>query len=113
MPKELIKSFHVEIQRSGGAWKTLHHSAENARRLVLLPVGAEICALRFTGEKSWGGSPIRMFAFGAYDRPLPPSIDPPTGKSWVDVVAALSTEDLALPDHGLEDELGGTGRVGA
>ena len=114
MPKTLVRSLRVDVQTADGAWETAHLEEENARRLLTVNIGREVKAVRFTGLRAWDeNAPIRLYAMEPTDRPLPISTNPPKGKSWVEVVAALSPEDIAEPDHGLENDSRGAGRVGA
>ncbi|MDP0497581.1 MAG: FAD-dependent oxidoreductase [Verrucomicrobiota bacterium JB024] len=113
MPKQLVRAYKVEAQSAGGQWETIFNEADNRRRLVVLPVGREVAALRFTGEAAWGESPIRVFSFEAHSEPLPLSRDPEPGAKWTEIVAALAPEDLQEPDHGLEAQHPHPMRVGA
>jgi len=111
MPKSLVRSYRVEIMNVDGVWQELHREVENRRRLIVLPVGREIRAVRWIGEQTWGHPKLRVYAFEACAEKLPLSRDIPAGKSWTEVVAGIPAEDLAEPDNGLEKKNGS--RVGA
>ncbi len=113
MPKQLVRAYKIEAQSASGQWESLYADTDNRRRLVVLPVGREVRALRFTGEAAWGESPIRLFSFEAHGEPLPLTRDPEPGMKWTEVVAALDPDDLSEPDHGLENQSRGSARVGA
>ncbi len=113
MPKCLVRDFKIEVQRAGDSWETIHFIKNNARRLVVLPLQGEVTAIRLTGIRSWGEKPIRVFSMEACDTAPPLTLDIPKGKSWVEIVEARPDEDLAVPDHGLEEKSAGSGRFGA
>ena len=113
MPKQLVRAYKIEAQSVSGQWESLYAEADNRRRLVVLPVGREVQALRFTGEAAWRESPIRLFSFEAHREPLPISRDPEPGAKWTEVVASIDPEHLREPDHGLENAKPGTSRIGA
>ncbi|MFP4068602.1 MAG: FAD-dependent oxidoreductase [Opitutales bacterium] len=91
----------------------LEHGRPPSRRLVVLPVRKQARAIRWTGQAAWGADELRVFSLEAHESPLPLSEDPPAGISWSQLVADLPSEDLAAPDHGLEDVGRSSSRVGA
>ena len=49
---------------ASGAWSVLAHVTDNHRRLVRVPVGSQVSAVRLVPERLWGdGSVCRIFAF--------------------------------------------------
>ena len=64
VPDTLVRDFRVETQDTSGAWSVLAHVTDNHRRLVRVPVGAQVSALRLVPERLWGDKPTcRVFAF--------------------------------------------------
>ena len=61
-PPELPKAFRIEA-KVAGQWQTLHEITDNHQRLVRLPVGREVEAVRYTLLKTWGDAPSKLFAF--------------------------------------------------
>src|SRR5690606_37985799 len=87
MPKSLVRSCRVEIMNVDGVWQELHREVENRRRLIVLPVGREIRAVRWIGEQTWGHPKPRVYALEACAEELPLSRGLPAGQSWPEVVA--------------------------
>lgn len=97
IPKSLVKSFRLEA-KTGGEWKTVFRETENHRRLVTVPVRAEVTGLRLIPEETWGAAEARLFSFEAlevYEDKLPTD---PKGPAFVDVRSKLSPKDLAAPE---------------
>jgi hypothetical protein len=113
MPTQLVREFKVETQSASGEWKVIHEVAENRRRLLVLPVGEEVLALRWTGQATWGDAELRVFNFEAMDTSMPLTVNPPKGIRWTEAVSKLSEADLAAPDNGMEEGPRGGSRVGA
>lgn len=113
VPGTLVRAFRVEVQTTVDGWETLHEESDNYRRLVVLPVGRQVKAIRWTGLSTWGEDALRLFSIEAASRPIPPTYTPPPGKKWSDIVASLDPEDLKEPDHGLENKTAGRTRVSA
>lgn len=64
VPDTLVRDFRVETQDASGAWSVVAHVTDNHRRLVRVPVGAQVSAVRLVPERLWGdGSVCRIFAF--------------------------------------------------
>ena len=64
VPDTLVRDFRVETQAADGAWSTLAHVTDNHRRLVRIPVGTTVRAVRLVPERLWGDGPFcRLFAF--------------------------------------------------
>ncbi len=61
-PAELPKRLRWEV-REGGRWREAASVAGNRRRLVRLPVGRTIEAVRLTLEETWGGEESGLYAF--------------------------------------------------
>lgn len=113
-PSSLVRAFRVETRSSDrGEWKLAFETDDNVRRLVVLPLEGEIRGLRWTGLATWGDPEIRLFSLDLCpEESLPPTVDPPAGRHWNEIVADIDPKDLAEPDHGLEKKVGRT-RVGA
>ena len=64
MPDTLVRDFRVETRDASGAWTPLARVTDNHRRLVRLPVGRAVTAVRLIPERLWGGGgACRLFAF--------------------------------------------------
>ena len=65
MPEELIKEFAVKVQTAGedSPWEEIVYCEDNCKRLVRIPVGKKVTAVRFIPEASWGLDEARIFAF--------------------------------------------------
>ena len=64
VPDTLVRDFRVETQDASGAWSTFAHVTDNHRRLVRIPVGRAVRAVRLVPERLWGDKPFcRLFAF--------------------------------------------------
>jgi hypothetical protein len=114
MPTSLIKAYRIEIKETAdGSWQPIYEKKDNRHRRVVLPVGRSIAAIRWTGLATWGDSELKLFAIEALDQPLSPTYEPEPGRHWNEVVATIPTKDLQEPDHGLESQSPGKGRVGA
>ena len=114
MPSSLVKAYKVEIRETArGPWRTVHERSENRHRRVVLPLGRSIAAVRWTGLDTWGDPLLKVFAFEALDHALPLTYEPEPGRHWNEVVAEIPARDLREPDHGLESESPGKGRIGA
>jgi hypothetical protein len=61
-PAELPRRFRIEGRR-GETWTPLVEVTANRRRLVRLPVGQRLDAVRFVLEETWGGAPSHLYAF--------------------------------------------------
>ncbi|MDR1284310.1 MAG: FAD-dependent oxidoreductase [Opitutaceae bacterium] len=112
MPETLVRDFRIEVQTGNGnggggsngdGWETLHRITGNTRRLVVLPVGRAIRALRWTGTATWGAPELRIYSMDTMTEKMPLTPAPVSGKAWTEVVANIASEDLAEPDHGLEN----------
>ncbi len=53
LPEEMPRAFRVDARRNG-QWETIHQVEANRRRLVRLPVGREVDALRYTLTDTYG-----------------------------------------------------------
>jgi len=56
---------------------------------------------------------LRLYSLEASATPMPLTHSPNAGRRWADIVAEMSPEDLAEPDHGLEKYGRGRSRMGA
>ncbi len=64
VPDTLVRDFRIETQDASGAWSVLAHVTDNHRRLVRIPVGCAVRAVRLVPERLWGDRPFcRLFAF--------------------------------------------------
>jgi hypothetical protein len=63
LPSSLAKAFRIEAQGSDGVWKTILHVKDNHQRLACFAVDAEVSAIRFVSETTWGSERIRLFAW--------------------------------------------------
>jgi len=65
MPEELVKEFSLKVKTevSGDNWKEIAYVEDNCRRLVRIPVGEKITAIRLIPEASWGAEKAHIFAF--------------------------------------------------
>ena len=64
VPGTLVRDFRIETRDASGAWSTLAHVTDNHRRLVRVPVGRAVRAVRLVPEQLWGDRPFcRLFAF--------------------------------------------------
>lgn len=61
-PPELPKAFRLEA-KAGGEWQTVHEIAGNHQRLIRLPIGRPVEAVRYTLDQTWGGALSKLFAF--------------------------------------------------
>ena len=113
VPATMVRAFTVEAKTADGEWCELHRIADNVRRLRVLPIGQVVSAIRWTGHATWGADDLRLYSLEASATSMPLTHTPAPGKYWTEVVADLPAEDLAAPDHGLEEEGRGTSRVGA
>jgi len=52
-PEELPRRFVVDVL-SGGQWQTLHEAADSHQRLVRVPVGRPVEAVRYALRETWG-----------------------------------------------------------
>ena len=113
VPKTMVRAFTVEVKTAGGDWIELHRIEDNVRRLWVLPVGQSVSAIRWTGHSTWGADDLRLYSMEASATAMPLTQSPDAGRRWADIVAEMSPEDLAEPDHGLEKYGRGRSRVGA
>ena len=114
MPSSLVKAYRIEIRETADCpWQTLHEKSDNRHRRVVLPVQKNIHAIRWIGLETWGDADVKVFAFDAFAHPFPLTYEPEPGRHWNEVVADIASEDLQEPDHGLEAQSPGKGRVGA
>ena len=65
MPEELVKEYAVEIQTGGpnSPWKELVYEEDNFKRLVRIPVGQKVTAIRLIPEVTWGAEKARIYSF--------------------------------------------------
>lgn len=113
VPENMVCDFTLEVKTADGQWIELHRIENNVRRLLVLPVAQSVTSIRWTGNSSWGANDLRLYSLEASATSMPLTQSPKPGKSWAEVVAELSPEDLAEPDHGLENGGRSTSRVGA
>jgi hypothetical protein len=102
MPASLVRGFRLEAQREDGEWVVVHRETNNIRRLVVVPLGIEICALRLIPETTWGAPVARVFCFEPRRRcenklPLREN-----GHHFSEVRQRISTQDMLAPENGLE-----------
>ncbi len=62
LPDELPRAFRIEGLRDG-AWLPLAEVAENRARLIRVPVGQTLDAVRFTLDATWGAEETSLYAF--------------------------------------------------
>ncbi len=62
-PASLIRSYRLEGQDDTGAWQTLFQEDHNYQRLVRLPLGRSLRAIRLTPLSTWGAEDCHLFAF--------------------------------------------------
>ncbi|WP_269522679.1 FAD-dependent oxidoreductase [Coraliomargarita parva] len=113
VPETMVRAFTVEVQTADGVWSTRHEIVQNARRLWVLPIAQAVIAIRWTGHSTWGAKDLRLYSLEASATPMPLTHTPAQGNNWAEVVAEIPQEDLAEPDHGLENRGRGTSRIGA
>jgi len=113
VPKTMVRTFTVEVKTADGDWIEVHRIEDNVRRLWVLPVGQSVSAIRWTGHSTWGADDLRLYSLEASATPMPLTQSPDAGRRWADIVAGMSPDDLAEPDHGLEKDGRGRSRVGA
>jgi hypothetical protein len=63
MPPCLVRDFRLEVQAADGAWTAAARIADNARRLVTVPIEGRWRAIRLVVERTWGGPAAHFFAF--------------------------------------------------
>ncbi|MEM1211472.1 MAG: FAD-dependent oxidoreductase [Planctomycetota bacterium] len=106
VPRVLVKAFRVEARGANGSWSTVYRNEQNHQRLLRVPVSVTTDRLRLVPEETWGSEQARVFGFEATrgvgvtrpaDQPRP---------TFAGAVSAVKAEDLAAPDHGLEDVVG-------
>ncbi|MEM6331870.1 MAG: FAD-dependent oxidoreductase [Planctomycetota bacterium] len=104
VPQTLVKAFRVDAREPDGTWRTVCRRSENHQRLVRVEVRAQTDALRLVPEATWGNARVRVFGFEATDG-VPVALPDLTKRRplFADAVAAVPADDLAAPDHGLED----------
>ncbi len=61
-PPTLPRALHLD-GRIGGEWVRLQEVKDNYQRLVRLPIGREVEAVRVTIDEMWGSEVTRVFAF--------------------------------------------------
>ena len=61
-PRQLVKTFTVEVDDGSGSWRTAAKVEENHQRLVRVPVEARAKRLRFTPRETWAEPMARIFA---------------------------------------------------
>ncbi len=68
LPEELLKEFSIKIQTDGedSKWEEAVYCEDNYKRLVRIPIGKKVTAIRFTPEASWGLDSARIYAFELY-----------------------------------------------
>ncbi|MBM4043264.1 MAG: FAD-dependent oxidoreductase, partial [Planctomycetes bacterium] len=62
LPDELPRAFRIEGVREGG-WVPLVEATDNRSRLVRVPVGQTLDAVRFTLDATWGADGTHLYAF--------------------------------------------------
>ena len=62
MPKTLAKVFTVEVETEEG-WTTVANEQTNLRRLVSLPIGRAVTAIRLSVAETWGAEDVRVMSF--------------------------------------------------
>ncbi len=62
-PTTVVRSFKVEILTSDNEWKTVFETANNRRRLVLMPINADAKAVRLIPLATWGDDEAKIFSF--------------------------------------------------
>jgi len=62
LPEELPRAFCFEGFRDG-AWLPLAHVADNRSRLIRIPIGQTLSAVRFTLDGTWGAAETHLYAF--------------------------------------------------
>ncbi len=113
VPATLVKRFRVEVQRAGGGWEAVAEVEDNARRLVHVPIAGEAEAVRLTPQETWGKPEARLFAMEVCPVLQNRTPQPPKGKCFSELTAAIPPEHLA-PSHSEQTARGRTGsRVGA
>jgi hypothetical protein len=64
MPKTLCRAFSVEIKTPDGHITEIASAADNIKRLVVLPVGKEVIAVRLNIISDWGANKkVNLFSF--------------------------------------------------
>ena len=65
LPEELVKEFAIEIQTGGpnSPWQEIAYEEDNFKRVVRIPVGQKVTAVRLIPEVTWGAEKARIFAF--------------------------------------------------
>ncbi len=104
IPKSLVKAYTVEIKSSSGNWETIHQVTENTKRLVLLPVGKDITALRLTPQETWGAKEARVFSFEPLEIFADKIPSYPKGPTFAEVCAKIDPKDLAVPESVISQE---------
>ena len=62
----MTKAFRVEARGEDGAWGTVADCANNHQRLVRLPVGRTVGAVRFVPSETYGEAASHLFAFDLF-----------------------------------------------
>jgi hypothetical protein len=62
VPGTMPRAFRLE-GHIGGGWHILHTVKDNHQRLVRLPIGRQVEAVRFTLDETWGAESSRVYCF--------------------------------------------------
>ncbi len=97
MPSNLLRDCRIESRKADGDWEPCYRLVDNLQRLVRIPLNRETTGLRIIPESSWGGASARIFSVDALTDPGFTEFAAPSGRRWSEVVAEVSSEDLAVP----------------
>jgi hypothetical protein len=103
VPSSLVKEFRLETMDDSGLWSLAHRECENYQRLVCVPLGVRVRAVRFVPEATWGDETARIFSCEplAHCEAKMPTV--PDGPHFSEVRAQLNPADLAAPESGIKD----------
>ncbi|MFW5682535.1 MAG: FAD-dependent oxidoreductase [Phycisphaeraceae bacterium] len=98
LPKELVRSYRVEVRNPQGQWETVARENANIHRVVRIRIERDTSAVRFVPESNWGGTDtIRIFAVEPAERYENRVPEKPEGERFADVRARQSEADMAPP----------------
>ncbi len=104
VPGSMVRSFRVEAEDSTGRWRTLFREPDQFARLARVPIQAEVTALRFVAESTWGDETVRIFALEPLHTAEPVLPRLPQGPTFRQLQSAIDAADLAPPESGLEGD---------
>jgi len=98
MPEELVKHLTIEVDRGDGTWDRISEIENNRKRLLEIPLHVKGKGVRLTLNESWGDKDPRLFSIDLLAKQKDDTVQFPIGKTWKEVVADVSSDDLLPPD---------------